>query len=168
MLVHLSLTHWIINTLGYIVFGTILDLFVTKLQFFVLLYFSALNGNLFSTFINTNPTVGTNSPLFALLGGLIMVFILYWRDLDRVIGGWGKYYILYLLSMYVLISLVYLVSHAEVNVLGEYCSLVFGMFMYIVLVPSEGLSHRLKVVKICSGIFMIMFVVIGMVLFYVV
>ena len=97
-----------------------------------------------------------------------MVFILYWRDLDRVIGGWGKYYILYLLSMYVLISLVYLVSHAEVNVLGEYCSLVFGMFMYIVLVPSEGLSHRLKVVKICSGIFMIMFVVIGMVLFYVV
>ena len=168
MLIHLSLTHWIINTLGYIVFGTILDLFVTKLQFFVLLYFSAFNGNLFSTFINTSPTVGTNSPLFALLGGLIMFFIVNWRYLDRVIGGWGKYYILYLLSMYILISLIYLVSHVDVNVLGEYCSLVCGMFMYIALLPSERLSSRLKMVKICSGVVMIMFFVIGMVLFYVI
>ena len=38
MLLHLSLSHWIINSLGYVIFGTILDLFLTKLQFFVLLY----------------------------------------------------------------------------------------------------------------------------------
>lgn len=128
-----NLTFLTINTIGLLLIGSIIEKLTSKLTFIGIFFISGFMGTASTSYANKDITVGINTPLYGLFGAFVTCCCFNWKEMKRMLGEWGCFYLLYVNIMYFSFSFIYYLSFKQINVLGHMTGTLFGFWSFLAL-----------------------------------
>ena len=133
MFVHADQLHIFSNMVALLIFGAVVELSYSKLEFLVIYFSSGIIGNIFSLFLFSPYTIslGASGAIFGLLGAAFIVIAL---DEDKTLIYLGLAYLaFFLLSSF----------QPEINLWAHLFGLIGGLgFGYLFMKNKPNFKHR--------------------------
>lgn len=167
---HVNFWHLICDVFILISCCTFIETLMKRKVYIIITFLiGGILGNLTSgfTFKDREQNVGCGSGISALLGGMIVVYVLNWKELTIVFGSFGKYLSLFLICCIIFLVLIYLHLKQYSNNFVEFFSFIYGVLVFGTIsrpVFTETWKERFR--YIVAGLLVVAFIV-NILLFYV-
>ena len=136
---HAHFEHLFSNSLGILIFGTLVEYLIGSLKYILIYIFSGILGSLFTVLILYNSTsVGASICGFGIMGALLGFYMINWGALSRIFGVKNKCLIIFLPMMMILLPLLLMANNdSEINIYGHLGGLIFGFFLSLCFIKPK-------------------------------
>lgn len=165
---HFNLTHICMNLLSLVSFCSFFELLVKKYLFLLILFLSGIFGALSSiSFFNENERFcGINAGISGILGAFIMLYIMNWEECLHIFGPVGRFLTLYIICVYIFLYFLYFQISEVGNISVQFIGFIFGALIFAIIVKPIRIVKWKLIVRICSGLVILMMTLISLISFY--
>lgn len=163
--IHFNFSHLVYNILSLITFCSLFEVLVKKYIYLLVFFLSAIFGN-FSAgcFFNENErSCGANAGIAGLLGGFCSLFIINWRELIPIFGEFGRFIAIYLVSVFMFLSVCYYHFNEYANILVQFFSAVYGGLIFAAITNPINPARVGKVYRFVCTLLIILSVTVSLI-----
>lgn len=156
--IHLNFSHLAFNILSLVTFCSLFEVLIKKYIFILVFLGSGIFGNITSScfFNEKEKSCGINGGVSGLYGGFCTLFFINWKELIPVFGEFGRFITIYLLSVFMFLSVCYYHFNEYGNILVQFFCCVYGGLIFAVLTrPIVPARHSKLNRTICGLIILV-------------
>ena len=165
---HFNITHICFNVISLISFCSFFELLVKKYLYLLILFLSGIFSTLSSvTFFNENERYcGMNAGIAGILGAFLMLFIMNWEECIRIFGPAGRFFTAYIICVYIFLYFLYFQISEVGSISVQFIGFLYGFCIFAVLVKPIKISKWKLIVRICSGLIILIMTSTSLISFY--